>query len=562
MILGIDTGGTYTDTVIVREEDNKIIEKAKSFTTHDDLSKGIGRCIDLLNSAKLSEINRVNISTTLAVNAILEHRFDKVGLLQLDKGIRSNPPANYTLTVKNPFNRIYKDRYEGYFSELLEIRKNFLEHVEYVVVTCPGENEAVWYEHQMVDTIKRDVGLNAFSVRDYCTYDDYTQRTVSAMLTIYLIPIISRWIDSISNIMREKGINAKISIMNATGRLITCEDAKRNPLSTLFSGLASSVQGGMGLTERGDFILVDMGGTSTDITRIIDRKFREVKAYAKVGAFDVGEKTMDVQTFGIGGDSHISINQNGLISVGPQRAIPLCVMCSKYPQLILELKNCKCPDGYEMLTAQDVDCFVAVKPYRHDTLNDFEMEILKYISDEPHNIFNIADFFRRDPDALHMDRLLRKGAVKIISLTPTDVLHAEGKYTRWNTEGSNLAICKMAGRLKITKASCIKTIREVIVEKLIRACMQSIANFEKEQFDFEKSPGAAFMLDCFYGNGHMPGNSMIEMSFGINKPIVALGAPSGEWLKQVAERLNTELIVPEHGDVANAFGVAIAKQGG
>lgn len=554
-ILGIDTGGTYTDAVLITKEERKIVDKAKAFTTHDDLIKGIDRCIDMLEHTDCSEITEVHISTTLALNSVLERKFDKIGLVQIDRAIETEPPANYAVVIKDPFYGQRTHNCGETIPEILDIQKKFANNVEYIIVTSPSKSRDNWREHVFASQIEKIMDVEAFCVSDYCEDDDYTDRTITAMLTLYLKPIIDGWIKSVENMMTEKGINARLKIMNAMGRLISCDEARRDPLSTLFSGLAASVAGGLNMVEAEDFLLIDMGGTSSDITRIIGRQFREVKEYSKIDKFTIRRKTMDVQTFGIGGDSYIKLSQSGSIVAGPGKAIPICVMSSRFPYLEEELKSCRRPENYEMLTVQDIDCFIGAGHYRREELTGFEERVVKYLTGNPHNVFVIAEHFNIDPDALHLDKLVRKGAVKLISLTPTDVLHAEEKYREWNVDGAKAAISHMAEQIGTTMDVCIAMIKESITETLVKACMQSIANFEKEQFDFDDSKGALFLLESFYRSS----DSMLEMKFEINKPIVALGAPAGAWLGPVAERLNTEVMIPEHCEVANAFGVAIAE---
>lgn len=554
-ILGIDTGGTYTDAVLITKEGHKIVDKAKAFTTHEDLTKGIGKCIDMLEHADCSEITEVHISTTLALNSVLERKFDKIGLVQIDRAIEADPPANYAAVMKDPFYGQRTHNCGETLPAILDIQKKFANNVEYIIVTSPSKSRDNWREHIFAEQIAKTMELEVFCAYDYCDDDDYTYRTVAAMLTLYLMPIIDAWIKSVEDMMREKGIKAQLKIMNAMGKLISCDAARRDPLSTLFSGLAASVTGGLKMTDIEDFLLIDMGGTSSDITRIIGRQFREVKEYSKIDKFTVRRKTMDVQTFGIGGDSYIKLSQSGRPVAGPRKAIPICVMSSSFPYLEEELKSYRRPENYEMLTAQDVDCFIGAGHYRREDLTGLEERVVKYLTGNPHNVFVIAEHFNVDPDALHLDKLVRKGAVKLISVTPTDVLHAEGKYGAWNAAGAKAAISHMAEQMGTTMDVCIAMIRESITETLVKACMQSIANFEKEQFDFDDSKGASFLLESFYrSNG-----SMLEMKFEINKPIVALGAPAEAWLGPVAERLNTEVMIPEHCEVANAFGAAIAE---
>jgi N-methylhydantoinase A/oxoprolinase/acetone carboxylase beta subunit len=105
LVLGIDTGGTYTDGVVVEPESKKIITKAKALTTREDLSVGIRNCINNLDFQDFYKINVISLSTTLATNAIVEGRGCEVGLLMIGhepmewKRFQQNPPSGQYLTV-------------------------------------------------------------------------------------------------------------------------------------------------------------------------------------------------------------------------------------------------------------------------------------------------------------------------------------------------------------------------------------------------------------------------------------------------------------------------------
>ena len=83
LVLGIDTGGTYTDGVILDRSSKKILAKAKSLTTRDDLSRGITACINNMEFDDFQEVKIVSLSTTLATNAIVEGRGCEVGLIMI-----------------------------------------------------------------------------------------------------------------------------------------------------------------------------------------------------------------------------------------------------------------------------------------------------------------------------------------------------------------------------------------------------------------------------------------------------------------------------------------------
>ena len=83
LVLGIDTGGTYTDGVIVDRSTKEIVAKAKALTTRDDLCVGITNCINNMEFDDFSAVNIVSLSTTLATNAIVEGRGCEVGLIMI-----------------------------------------------------------------------------------------------------------------------------------------------------------------------------------------------------------------------------------------------------------------------------------------------------------------------------------------------------------------------------------------------------------------------------------------------------------------------------------------------
>lgn len=98
MVLGIDTGGTYTDGVIIESGSEKILRKAKARTTRDDLTIGIKECIDNLQFEQLDQISLVALSTTLATNAIVEGQGCEVGVIMIGgEPLDKLPVAHYAV---------------------------------------------------------------------------------------------------------------------------------------------------------------------------------------------------------------------------------------------------------------------------------------------------------------------------------------------------------------------------------------------------------------------------------------------------------------------------------
>ncbi len=552
-ILGLDTGGTYTDGVVVRQKDNRIEAKAKVFTTHDDLSEGIRSCIAEMNFEDVKNIKEVHLSSTMAVNKILEGGAEAIGLLQIDKCVDGKIPCKYKYVFKSPQN-CSKGLIQINECEAAEIRKKFYGNVDTVVVAAPPSRYSMDKETFIAKDIEDKTGLKCISASCICNQEDYYTKILNTVFTVFLKPVISRFISSIRKIIREYDIIDNVFIVNALGKLITCEEAVSNPLETVFSGLAASVNGGIALTSEKDFLLVDMGGTSSEVTRITDGNFREFNGIAKIGGYTIKERTMNIKSYGVGGDSYIRVTQCKDIQVGPCRAIPLCVAAYNYPHLYDEILTYQKPANYELVTTQEINCYIGIKDASLIGLNSMESLTARYLVDNPHNVFYIAQHFDTDVDALHMDRLVRQNAVRLISLTPTDILHAKGSFTKWDNRISQIATTRMADAAGIEKKEFLELVNEKIINALAKVCMQGIAAFEDVEFDFDECKGADFILESFFENK----NRLLKTEFSIDRPIVAVGAPAGAWMDKVAAKMNTKAIIPEHGEVANAYGAAIA----
>lgn len=103
--LGIDAGGTYTDAVIVRDSDRKVIDSNKALTTYPDLLTGIENAIGGLDSKYLPDVKLVSVSTTLATNTILEKTGYPVALILIGKHtLPSNIPIEDFIVVKGGHN--------------------------------------------------------------------------------------------------------------------------------------------------------------------------------------------------------------------------------------------------------------------------------------------------------------------------------------------------------------------------------------------------------------------------------------------------------------------------
>ena len=277
-ILGMDTGGTYTDGVIVDSASRKIICKAKALTTKDDLTIGIKNCLDRLKFDRMSEITLVSLSTTLATNAIVEGRGGKVALLYMGAELEDEVPAAVSVKIKGKIDimgRLMEDIDEKEIEDVLMSLKGKIDAV--------AVSEYASVRNQKHEKIVKHMAEKLLDVPVICGHEltsalGFQHRSVTAILNGKLISIIDELLKSTKKVLSEKNINGKIMIVKGDGTLMTEKVAKSKPVDTILSGPAASVIGGLALTGNSDGIVVDMGGTTTDIADVSEGSVRIKKA--------------------------------------------------------------------------------------------------------------------------------------------------------------------------------------------------------------------------------------------------------------------------------------------
>lgn len=553
--MGIDTGGTFTDTVIWDTEAKKVLSKSKAFTTHDDLTLGINTCLDELDLSHKNQIQAVHLSTTLAVNNILENKTHKLGLILLGRHIHKKLPVHgkYEI-IKYQYNE-KKNSFMFDANVKQDVCKKFGMGFPIIMISSADGIKYPQAEKAAAESLANLIDSQIICCSDISEKNDFYERTLHATTTIGLRDIVTDWGACIMETLKEYSIDVPVKILTGTGDLISLGEATISPLKTIMSGPAASFIGSTCLTDETDYLLLDMGGTSVDITKVEKRSTRSAPNKRTIGKYDYNIETLDLQSFGTGGDSIIRLNGLGDIVVGPDKVIPLCIIGSRAPHLNDELKQYLLEEDYDLLTADETDCYFANREKPLLGLTKEEIRIVKLLMDKPHSLFFLADYFDKDADALHMDRVLEKGNVIKASLTPTDILHAEGVFTRWNTTIAQTGVKIISIRKHYKSQQLIKEVKRIITKQLVFSCMQSIAGFEQKSFSFNESAATMYLIDKFLDQN----DGLLSSRFAISKPIIGVGAPARAWLPPVAEKLGSSLILPEDGDVACAIGAAAGR---
>jgi len=556
LVLGIDTGGTYTDGVVVELTSKKIMHKAKALTTREDLAVGIRNCINNLNFKDLSKITIVSLSTTLATNAIVEGRGCHVGLLMLGHDPIASLPVDHYAVLPGGHDIKGKARQPLDLEATRRAIESFRGEVDavaisgYLSVRNPEHEVAV---REMVDEI---LGLPVVCAHQLTTSLGFQERTVTAVLNARLIPIIAELIESVKRVLDEKKIEASIMIVKGDGCLMSEALAREKPIETILSGPASSIIGGTFLTKTPEALVLDMGGTTTDIAILKNGVPRINPEGARVGGWLTRVQAAEIFTFGLGGDSYLQVTPDRKLQVGPQRVWPLCVVAHKHPYLVEEMKNYAREDDNPLLFAQASDCFMFLRYNTAETLSQLEERVIEILQDGPHYLLYIADKLDMDANLFNLQHLVNLGIIARISVTPSDILHARGTYDQWSQEASRLGVAILAARARKSSEEFMAYAAETIVNDLCLTCLQSLVGFEGKDLDLRNNPAAMYFVEKALNPKLGQG---FDNLFTMRMPVIGIGAPVRAWLPEMAAKLHTNLIIPEHAEVANAIGAATGK---
>ncbi|MDL2253157.1 hydantoinase/oxoprolinase family protein [Ruminococcaceae bacterium OttesenSCG-928-I18] len=556
LVLGIDTGGTNTDAVIIDRQKRSLLAKAKALTTREDLSLGISHCLEQMDGFSYGDIEFIALSTTLATNAIVEGRGCEVGLLMLGYEPSSCLPVREMCLLPGGHNIHGQERQafdeQAVRAELLAMQGK----VDAIAISSYLSIRNPEHELRASELATEVLGLPSVCAHQLTRSLGMEERTVTAVLNARLIPIISRLIASVKQALKERNLEVPIMIVKGDGSLMGEEQARNKPIETILSGPAASIIGAGFLTGEKDAIVFDMGGTTSDVAVLKDGVPRINQEGARVGGWLTRVEAADIYTYGLGGDSYLQMDMNGVLQIGPQRVWPISLFCSRYPHLLEELSSITIPRSILLLFAQVVDCFVLLNKDESVLLDEKEAQVIELLGEAPHSIFYLAQKLGNQVYTLNLDRLVNAGLIGRIALTPTDILHVSGKYTQWDRKGAQLASALLADRFGIDVETLCLMVEAKMVEKLSLAVWQSLVLHEGRDFVLEENE-----LFTYLCAKQLQSEEETSLHFSLRPalPVIGIGAPVSAWLPQMAEKLCTRLVIPEHTEVANAVGAAAGR---
>ncbi|MFY9139542.1 MAG: hydantoinase/oxoprolinase family protein [Thermacetogeniaceae bacterium] len=554
LVLGIDTGGTYTDGIILDVTDQRVVAKAKVLTTHDDLTRCITDCFRELKCDAVHDIKMIALSTTLATNAVVEGHGGEVGLLLIGSEPIDKLPAAVCEIIKGGHDAAGKPQAELDVEEVRNAIRKMCGRVEAVAISSFFSVRNPEHEQKARELVREMMDVPVVCGHELSSSLGFYERAVTAVLNAKLLPIIASLIESVKKVLREEGINAPLMIVKGDGSLMSESVARVRPIETLLSGPAASIYGAVYCGKVKDALVLDMGGTTTDIAVLSDEVPKINDEGAVVGGWRTRVRAAEINTYGIGGDSYIQIDKDKNLIIGPNRVWPLALAADRYPHLVEELSLQWETKKFNSLYSQPTDCFILVQQDIAVQMTTTEKEAVQLLKEQPHTLQFLADKMGTKTFFLDLSRLVEMGILNKASVTPTDILHANGRYTRWNREASILGVKMLAHKMGKSYQEFLDLAMEAIINKIALSILQSVVNFEGKDFDIQDEKGAMY----FIGKLLQPKKAgrLMGCSLEFNLPLVAIGAPVNVYLPEVASKLKLDLIIPPNAEIANAIGAA------
>ena len=366
------------------------------------------------------------------------------------------------------------------------------------------------------------------------------ERTTTAILNAKLLPIINDFLTAVEDTLASRGIDARILVFKGDGGLMTIETARKRPVETILSGPAASLMGGKMLSNLDNCIVVDIGGTSTDIAYLDDGFPRLNLEGAMVGSWRTRVRAIDMWTCGLGGDSIIYMDKEGEIRIGPERVLPLAIASMMRRDF-----------DQRMHDSQDTTFFVAGKrDLAH--LSKSEEMVYNFISEQgPCSFYEVMDGV---PEVVlakdAVEALIARGNVIRTGLTPTDLMHISGDYEVGSTSASKIGLELLAQRMDLGPDILAERVMERVVTRIGEEILQKAMADENGPLP-SNSLALEKMLHAAAGEQIF---AHLKMKSSLDRPIVGIGAPAQLLIKPLKERMDAQVVIPPHYDVGNAIG--------
>lgn len=574
VLLGVDTGGTYTDAVLIDTADGeatRVLASAKALTSRPDLSVGVAAAIDAVledTGVSARDIALVSLSTTLATNALVEGQGGRAALVfigfeaaELSRdGLGDALAGDPVISLAGGHSHAGIEERPLDLAALRAALTDLSQGTTGIAVAARFATRNPAHEVAARDMIREITGLPVTCSHELSSALGGPKRALTAVLNARLIGMIDRLIAACEGHLAKRGITGQLMVVRGDGALVSAITAREKPIETILSGPAASIAGAGWLTGERTALVSDIGGTTTDICLLRDGRPSIDPAGARVGPYRTMVEAVAMRTTGLGGDSevHLASGLEARLTLGPRRLMPLSLLAVDYAPMVHRALD-------RALAAQSpqeggprfaVPLWAAIP----DGLDPRETAIAGRLSGGP---MPLADVVTSRVEGPALQRLVSRGLAMIAGVTPSDASHVLGFTAAWDTDAATKALVLFAGqragsgnRIAADAGALAQMIVDQVTAQTVTCLLE--AAFAEDGRDFGGTPDALARHGLTRA-GLDRHRGVIEVQTCLGVPIVGLGASAATYYGAVGERLGARMVLPDHADVANAIGAVVGQ---
>ena len=570
LVIGLDTGGTFTDAALLDSAAGTVLGTGKSLTTREDLSIGVGgaiaRVLEGFDGAP-GDIGLVSLSTTLATNAVVEGvggraclvmiGFDETALERADlaRALGQDP----VIFISGGHNADGTPQARLDEPALRAAIESGRDGVSAYAVAGHFATRNPEHETRARDMIRELTGAPVTCSHELSSSLGGPRRALTALLNARLINLLDRLVAATETIMTAQGLACPLMVVKGDGSLLQAEFARSRPVETVLSGPAASLAGAAFLAGTKTALVADIGGTTTDIALLQNGAPRLKPDGALVGGWQTMVEAADIRTCGLGGDSEVrpvSRGTGGGLTLGPRRAVPLSLLATQWPE------------AKEKLAAQ-LDIAVPMATDGRFVLPLMPNGVPGWLTRSEAKLAAAA--IEAGPVAIAeiagtqlalgaVDRLVSRGLLTLAAFTPTDALHVTGDFAEFDSEAAELGAALMArqkngiGQPMAATGAVLAgmTLAELHRHSGVALMDAALAHQGAGEGQASGNP----LLADLYRNTGPDDSGIVSVSLRLETGLVALGASAATHYPHVAARMGVDLTVPDHAEVAGAVGAA------
>lgn len=563
-VVGIDTGGTYTDGVLMDYRSREVLASGKTLTTREDLASGVVSVLKMLKIKDPSRVKLVGISSTLATNSVAEGKARDVGLILI--GYDRELVASFGLEEKlsTPYFEFFAGGHSAQGEEQAPVDLDGIrawveenkDKVDAFAISSYFSPLNPSHEESAFQVVREVCEHPVVLGHQLSTQLDSVKRAATASLNASLVAVMHEFIEAVKASLKNQDIHAPLMIVKGDGSLMPYTEAVEKPVETVLSGPAASAIGGLFFSGHSNALMIDVGGTTTDMALIEQGQVTVSDAGARVGEIETAVKAARIRTACVGCDSRISFGgQGGRVEIGPDRVVPLCRLAARYSRVREAVMGLMLKDSIQWKIS-DIEFWFLHKSADPEELGISEhrhIQLLNLLNQGPASVTAILEALGvHHRLQVKAEPLFRQGLIEQATLTPTDLLHINGQMDTWDREVARQAMVCACDIFSRNPKTFVSQTLDQIISMMVEEAVVFLAGQEKgaDLPDTVDGHWGRWLLE----ESIQGSNSHLSVNISSRFPVIGIGAPAGIFVKRVAETLKAPFVLPDHAHVANAAG--------